>query len=108
MREATGARIEIVAGGRSRVATLASGGSYLSSGDPGALVGLGPIARIDGIRVRYPGGEVEDFPGGAVDRALVLRRGTGTPAAHAEGTKHPTPAWASRTATPPMSPLAAS
>ena len=39
------------------------------------LKGLGKAERVDGIRVVWPDGTVEDFPGQAADRAIVLRKG---------------------------------
>jgi hypothetical protein len=41
-------------------------------------VGLGEGAAVTGLLVEWPDGVRERFAGGAVNRVLVLRRGTGT------------------------------
>jgi hypothetical protein len=51
--------------------------SYLVSNDPRALFGLGPVNRIEGIRVIWPDGIDEVFAGGPVDRHIVVRKGSG-------------------------------
>ena len=55
------------------------GDSYQCSSDPRAYFGLGERDRYDTIRVRWPDGLEERFPGGPADRAIVLRRGEGAP-----------------------------
>jgi enediyne biosynthesis protein E4 len=77
-RDAYGAEVAVRAGGRSWTRWLNPGSSYLCSNEPWLHVGLGPAARVDGVRVRWPDGIDEDFPGGAADRVLTLRRGEGT------------------------------
>ena len=52
------------------------GFSYLVSNSPDVHFGLGAVDRIDSIAVIWPDGTDERFPGGRVDRALVLRKGT--------------------------------
>jgi hypothetical protein len=76
-RDALGAEITVRAGGRVwwRLAHPAS--SYLSSHDPRAHFGLGAVSTVDGIQVVWPDGSAEEFPGGAVDRLLVLRKSEG-------------------------------
>ena len=78
-RDAYGARITVRAGNRSWQRDVSPAGSYLSSNDPRAHFGLGPVDRVDAIHVRWPGGDRETFPGGAVDRAVTVARGEGTP-----------------------------
>jgi hypothetical protein len=56
---------------------VAAANSYLSSQQPWPHFGLGQTDHIDGIRVRWPDGDIERFPGGAVNRRVVLRRGQG-------------------------------
>jgi hypothetical protein len=53
-------------------------GSYLSGNDVRAHFGLGTATSFDGITVTWPDGEGERWlAGGAADRLLVLRRGSG-------------------------------
>jgi hypothetical protein len=76
-REALGARITVVAGGRAFARTIRRASSYLSSNDAPAHFGLGQIERIDHIDVRWPDGSRERFRGGGVDRFLTVERGQG-------------------------------
>lgn len=52
--------------------------SYLVSTDPRVHFGLGDAEEVDQISVRWPDGQLEWFPGTAVNRLLALRRGTGS------------------------------
>jgi hypothetical protein len=92
-RDAYGAEVTVEAGGRSRVAWINPGQSYLCSNDPRAHFGLGSAAAIDAVRVLWPDGALERFPGGPADRVLVLRKG--------EGTAAPRPAPSSQKPAPP-------
>jgi hypothetical protein len=78
-RDAYGATITINAGGRRWIGFINPGQSYLCSHAPYAHFGLGQIGNVDSISIRWPDGDMaeEVFPGGAVDRFLVLRRGEG-------------------------------
>ncbi len=80
-RDAIGAEIVVRAGGRELVGLLQPSTSYLSSHDPRVHFGLGDAASVDAIRVRWPDGGDEDFPGGAANRHLVLEKGGGLPTA---------------------------
>jgi hypothetical protein len=77
-RDAYGAEITVFAGNRRQFNYLNPGGSYLSSSDPRLHFGLGDAAEFDEIRVVWPDGTGERFPGGAADRPILLRRGDGT------------------------------
>ncbi len=81
-RDAYGAEVRVRAGKQEWFRVVNPAQSYLSSGDPLALFGLGTTAKIDSIVVTWPDGSVETsreaFPGGAVDRTVVLRRGEGS------------------------------
>jgi hypothetical protein len=79
-RDAYGAEVEVKAGTRRWKRCINPGYSYLCSNDPRAHFGLGPVKGIDAIQVAWPDGKVELFAGGAVDRLVVLRRGSGRPA----------------------------
>jgi hypothetical protein len=78
-RDAYGARVTVRAGTRRWVGLVNPGQSYLCSGDPRAHFGLGPVERVESIRIDWPDGLAEDFPGGPVDRPLRLERGKGQP-----------------------------
>jgi len=76
-RDAYGAEIIVTTGGRRTWRLVQPGYSYLCSNDPRAHFGLGSAAGLDGIEVVWPDGTAEQFPGGAVDRFVVLTRGSG-------------------------------
>ncbi len=76
-RDAYGAEVIVEAGGRRWWRLVQPGYSYLVSNDPRAHVGLGPIITVERVRVLWPDGIEENFPGGAADRLLVVRKGTG-------------------------------
>lgn len=73
-----GARVVVRCGGRERMRTANPASGYLSSHDPAAHFGLGAATTVDEIRVVWPDGAVESFPGGAVDRGISVVRGDGT------------------------------
>jgi enediyne biosynthesis protein E4 len=58
-RDALGARVTIEAGGLRQMREVRSGGSYLSASDPRLLFGLGAVAKLDRVEVRWPSGAVE-------------------------------------------------
>jgi hypothetical protein len=76
-RDAYGARVTVGSGVKRWVAEVSPAQSYLSSGDPRVHLGLGPIERIDELRIDWPDGLAETFPAGGLDRYLTLERGTG-------------------------------
>lgn len=76
-RDALGAAVTLVAGGRERHGLALAGSSYCSSNDPRAHFGLGSCATIDELRVRWPDGRMESFPGGPADRVITLKEGEG-------------------------------
>jgi hypothetical protein len=76
-RDAYGAEVRVKSGGAERLRLINPAQSYLSSGSPVALFGLGTATQIDSIRIDWPDGTKELFPGGAVDRSIVLRKGEG-------------------------------
>ncbi len=79
-RDAYGAIITVRAGERTWVRQVNPSASYLSSHDVRVHIGLGNVDHYDSITVDWPrpGGDLEEFPGGAVDRSIVLERGQGT------------------------------
>ncbi len=78
-RDAYGAEVVVHAGSRAWKRVVNPGFSYLVSNAPDVHVGLGQVERTDAITVVWPDGTEEQFPGGAVDRALTLRKGAGRP-----------------------------
>jgi hypothetical protein len=76
-RDAYGAEVEVVAGGRRWWRLVQPAWSYASSNDPRALFGLGSAAAVNSIQVRWPDGTAETFPGERVDRYVMLQKGRG-------------------------------
>jgi hypothetical protein len=79
-RDSYGAEVRVRAGRRRWLRLINPASSYLCSNDVRAHFGLGAVRRVDEIEVRWPDGtaETEVFPGEAVDRPIVLTRGTGS------------------------------
>jgi hypothetical protein len=74
-RDAYGAIVTVSAGGNKWSRLIQPGSSYLCSNDPRAHFGLGSVDKVDSIRVAWPDGAVEDFPGCGVNQRLTLRKG---------------------------------
>ena len=74
-----GASVTVLAGDRRLRREYESAYSYCSASDPRAQFGLGALEAVEGIVVRWADGTRERFPGGEVDRELVLTRGQGSP-----------------------------
>lgn len=79
-RDAYGAVITLTTHGQRQVRDLTPGHSIYSSSAPEAYFGLGTHTTYDRIRVVWPDGIAEEFPGGTADQRITLIRGTGTPA----------------------------
>ncbi|MEX1026255.1 MAG: CRTAC1 family protein, partial [Planctomycetota bacterium] len=71
-RSALGAEIEVTVNGRSQRRVLTSTYSYGSASEPIVHFGLGSHATYDALRVVWPDGTEESFPGGEADRTVVL------------------------------------
>lgn len=78
-RDAVGARVYVVAGGRRQSGEIQTGTSYLSQNDPRLHFGLGDERTYDHIEVLWPGGTRETFPGGKANRVVTLVQGNGLP-----------------------------
>ena len=77
-RDAFGAEVILEAGGRRWWRLVQPAYGYASSNDPRVQFGLGNLSTVDSIRVRWPDGVEENFPGGTADRYVTVRRGAGT------------------------------
>jgi enediyne biosynthesis protein E4 len=75
--EALGARVEVEAGGRTRIGVVRRGGSLLAASDVALHFGLGPAASIERITVRWPDGTTEQFPDPPAEAHLTIRQGEG-------------------------------
>jgi hypothetical protein len=77
-RDMVGAQVAVV---RTDVPTLwrraRADGSYASANDPRVLVGLGASAIRPTVRVRWPGGQVEEWPDVAIDAWSTFEEGSG-------------------------------
>jgi hypothetical protein len=73
-RVAVGAEVTVTAGGRTQVRVVQPAESYLSSGRPEALFGLGEATAVDEVRVRWPDGQTRSYPRGPADRRIDVRR----------------------------------
>jgi hypothetical protein len=76
-RDAYGAEVTVRAGDRKWFRLVNPGYSYLCSNDPRVHFGVGKNERIDEIRIVWPDGLEETFPGGPADRMMTLQRGDG-------------------------------
>jgi len=74
-RDAYGAEIFVQAGNSRWQRLIQPSYSFLVSNDPRAHFGLGSHTKVEAIRVVWPDGNEEDFPGGPVDRMITLRKG---------------------------------
>ena len=80
-----GALVVVRAGGGAWLRLADPAFSFISSSDPRAHFGLGPVDAVDSIEVRWPDGTAERFPGGAPDRDVRVERGRGEPMARFPG-----------------------
>ena len=64
--------MRLVAGGGAQVRDIVSGSSFLSSEDPRAHFGLGRIATVDSLVVRWPSGTVQVLKGLRANQYLVV------------------------------------
>lgn len=78
-RDIYGAVILVHAGRAIHRRIVGPANSYLSSSMIATHFGLGRVATVDRIEVRWPGGKTESFAGGAVDRVMTLAAGEGEP-----------------------------
>jgi hypothetical protein len=79
-RDAIGARIRVKAGSRILIDEVRSGSSFISNNDMRVHFGMGSVAKIDWVEVRWPSGLVEQFDGVPVDTFQNLKQGAGSSA----------------------------
>jgi hypothetical protein len=76
-RDGIGARITVKAGSRMLVDEVRSGSSYISNSDMRAHFGLGAIAKVDWMEIRWPSGLIERFTDLGVDAIHSVKEGSG-------------------------------
>jgi hypothetical protein len=75
-RDMLGAKVQIVRqNGPALWRRARAEGSYASANDPRVVVGLGESTGLPTVRVFWPNGAIEEFPGIAIDRWTVLKQG---------------------------------
>ena len=74
-RDGVGATVTVQRGERRWMAARYGGGSYQSANDPRLHFGLGPVAKVDRVEVRWPTGKVDRFSEFDVDAGYLLREG---------------------------------
>jgi hypothetical protein len=89
-RDAVGARVTVVAGGRRQVAWRFGGGSYQSASDPRLHFGLGDAGLVEAVEVTWPSGRVDRFGPLAADTAYLVREGRTEPR-HLDGLRRSGP-----------------
>jgi len=78
-RDGIGAKIMLKAGVRTLVDEVRSGSSYVSNNDMHVHFGLGAMAKIEWVQVRWPSGRFERFENLPVDAIHILKEGSGAP-----------------------------
>ncbi len=76
-RSAVGAKVVIRTGTRRQTAEVRSGGSYISHNDLRVHFGLGTVATVDQVTIRWPNGTVETVGPLHADRFYAVREGDG-------------------------------
>ncbi len=79
-RIAYGAEITVTSGKKVYKRIVNPAYSYVCSNDPRAHFGLARAGKVDQIRITWPDGYIESFPGVEANQFLTLRRGSGKPA----------------------------
>jgi hypothetical protein len=75
-RDAIGAELTLVAGGRRRTQWLTAGDGYQASNERQLVFGLGAENRVTKLSVRWPSGLRQEFADLAADQALILVEGS--------------------------------
>jgi hypothetical protein len=76
-KDAIGACVKLVAGGKTQREDVISGGSFLSSNDLRLHFGLGNAKQIEKVEIRWPSGAVESVNIAKVDQVVYIEEGKG-------------------------------
>jgi len=76
-RDAVGAKVTVMAGGRRRGKQRLGGTSYCSASDPRLLFGLGARAKIDEVEVRWPSGQISTLKNVRSNQYLTIKESPG-------------------------------
>jgi enediyne biosynthesis protein E4 len=76
-RAAIGARVTIRAGGIQQMDEVHGGNSYISQSDLRLHFGLGTVAKLDEVEVRWPNGKTDKFKDIAADKIYTIVEGSG-------------------------------
>jgi len=79
-RDAHSAVVTVSAHGKSYTRIADRAFSYLVSNEPKAHFGIPGAERVDSIRVRWPDGSEEIFPGVALNQTITVEKGAGSKA----------------------------
>jgi hypothetical protein len=74
---AIGARVTVTAGKLVQFNEVRSGDSYLSQNDPRLHFGLGSVAKMDQVEIRWPNGNVETLKDVPADFIYTIIEGEG-------------------------------
>jgi hypothetical protein len=76
-RNAVGARLRVMAGGKTYVREVKAGSSYLGQNDLRQHVGLGSAAMAERVEVRWPNGTVESVANVSAGQQVTIAEGRG-------------------------------
>jgi len=76
-RDGFGARVELVAGGRSQMREARSASSYLSQSDSRLLFGLGGAGTVERLEIHWPSGLADRMEKLSADRTVTVIEGGG-------------------------------
>ena len=77
IRDAIGARVRVMAGGRTEVRHVRAGSSYLGQNDLRVHVGLGDAAVVERVEVAWPSGRVEGVTGVKANHIITIQESRG-------------------------------
>ncbi|MDQ2855843.1 MAG: CRTAC1 family protein [Acidobacteriota bacterium] len=77
-RDAVGARVSVLAGGRPRIKQRLGGTSYCSASDPRLLFGLGRTGSIEEVEVRWPSGQKTIIKNVQANQYLTIKENAAT------------------------------